>query len=368
MQIHVLMNGLIRSLILILSLTSLSLASEAEPTIEPINIGEMRTLYSNKLQEERQIQIALPASYNEYDAQTYPVLYLLDGESNFQYLSGLMSRLTRAPYPSMPEMIIVGIINTDRTRDLTPSVVTTDSVQVEMQSRVGEKNGGNPAFFVFLEDELMPMIEKNFRTNDFKMMIGHSFGGITALNHLINGSKKMNAYIVHDPSIWWDSGEMLKRYEALNNSELQRTRLFLTQAGSGAATSDKQDHYGNISHFSQYLSGNPITGLDTTFMAYPEEDHGSVVLVGNIDGLRTIFADIRINIKSLPENPYLIQEQYQHLSEQFGLKMVPSEPYLVAVMSYLQRIKRADLVKVMEDYAVDLYPHGNIARGVALHK
>ena len=90
--------------------------------------------------------------------------------------------------------------------------------------------------------------------------------------------------------------------------------------------------------------------------------------MGNIDGLRTIFADIRINIKSLPENPYLIQEQYQHLSEQFGLKMVPSEPYLVAVMSYLQRIKRADLVKVMEDYAVDLYPHGNIARGVALQK
>lgn len=349
-----------------LSLSNLEHSLEVNPSMqgtESIHIGSMITLESAILGESRQIQIALPASYKDYPDQHYPVLYLLDGESNFHYITGLMSRLTRGPYPTIPEMIVVGIINTDRTRDLTPSVVTPESVDTVMQGRIGIKNGGNPEFFAFMETELMPEIKKRYRINDFKIMIGHSFGGITALNHLLNGHQKMNAYIVHDPSIWWDNGEMSRRYEAFKTPLTHITKLFLTQAGDGKREG-KEAHYGSISGFSQYLERDPIVNLETTFVVYPEEDHGSVILKGNLEGLRHVFEDFRVDLKSLPDNPDLIQTQYKRLSDTYGTTIVPSEPFLVGVLSYLQRIQREDLVLAMQAFAIDLYPDGNIAKSL----
>lgn len=351
--------------------TGLSLLnSEHSPTVnssinraEPIQIGSMITLQSDILGESRQIQIALPASYPDYPDQHYPVLYLLDGESNFHYITGLMNRLMRGSYPIVPEMIVVGIINTDRTRDLTPSVVTPESVDVAMRGRIGTKNGGNSEFFAFMEEELMPEIKNRYRINDFKIMIGHSFGGITALNHLLNGHQKMNAYIVHDPSIWWDNGEMSRRYEAFQEPLMHVTKLFITQAGDGKREG-KAAHYGSISRFSQYLELAPIPNLETSFVVYPEEDHGSVILKGNIDGLRSVFEDFRVDLKLLPDNPDFIQTQYQRLSDIYGMTIVPSEPMLVGALSYLQHIQREDLVLEMQAYIIDLYPEGNTAKSL----
>lgn len=326
--------------------------------VESIIIGEKMAIYSHVLAENRIVQIALPASYAKYPDQTYPVLYLLDGESNFHYLTGIISRLTRMPYPSMPEMIIVGINNTNRTRDLTPSVVLEEDLDDAMKARVGAVNGGNPAFFQFLDAELIPAIEAQYRTADLKIMIGHSFGGITALNHLINSEKKMNAYIAHDPSMWWDDGVILKRYEALEGQEIPATMLFISQAGDGSRKG-KAEHYGSISALNQYLDTHPIVGLDTTFTAYPNEDHGSVIMPGNIDALKLIFEDIQLNIKSLPDNPELIKTQYALLSEKLGTHIQPSEAYLSAVMDYFKKINRSDLVEYIQHYMKEISPEAN---------
>ncbi len=333
-----------------------------EKMTTPISIGESMMMHSAVLDEDRQIQIALPASYDAFSAQTYPVLYLLDGESNFHYLTGMIARLSRAPYPAVPEMIIVGIVNTDRTRDLTPSVILPDAKNVIAQDHAHRKNGGNPEFFEFVETELMPQIEADYRTSGYNLFVGHSFGGITALNHLINGNKKMNAYIVHDPSIWWDSGIMLKRYEALQGTKIAPTKLFLTLAGE-AVKDGKIEHYNDIRSFNAYLEQQPIEGLDYEFVAYGDENHGTVPLKGNIDGLRSIFEEMRLNIKAIPDNPDLIQTQYAALSDELGIEMQPSEPYLVAVIAYMKRIDRPDLVTHLENYAKSLYPNGNVAQG-----
>lgn len=340
---------------------NLSASDLPESVVTPISIGQNITMHSAILDEDRQIQIALPVSYQEFSSQTYPVLYLLDGESNFHYLTGMIAKLSKAPYPAIPEMIVVGIVNTDRTRDLTPSVVLPDAGEAVTKGHAGGKNGGNPEFFQFLETEVMPQIEQQYRTTDFNLLVGHSFGGITALNHLINGNKKMNAYIVHDPSIWWDSGEMLKRYETLQGTEVAPTKLFVTQAGE-AVKEGQIDHYNNVQGFNVYMETAPIKGLDYTFVAYADEDHGSVPLKGNLDGLRAVFEGIRLNIKAIPDNPDLIQTQYAALSDSLGVTIAPSEPYLVAVINYMKRIDRSDLVEHLENYAKSLYPNGNVAQ------
>lgn len=341
---------------------NLSASDLSTATITPITIGNSIKVHSAVLDEDRLIQVSLPASYDEFSTQNYPVLYLLDGESNFHYLTGMMAKLSRAPYPAIPEMIVVGIVNTDRTRDLTPSVVAPDADESITKGRAGSKNGGNPQFFEFLETEVMPYIEKEYRTSDLTVFVGHSFGGITALNHLINGQKKMNAYIVHDPSIWWDSGVMQKRYEALKGTEIAPTKLFLTQAGE-AVKDGQEEHYNNVQSFNSYLQTNPIDGLSYQFEGYAGEDHGSVPMKGNLDGLRWVFEGMRINIKALPENPDLIQEKYAALSDSLGVVIQPSEPYLKAVIAYMNRIERPDLSEHFETYAKSLYPSGNIAQG-----
>lgn len=350
------------SLMALMLCHNLSASDLSATTITPITIGNSMTIHSAILDEDRVIQVSLPASYDEFKTQTYPVLYLLDGESNFHYLTGMMNKLSRAPYPAIPEMIVVGIVNTDRTRDLTPSIVAPDADETITKGRAGGKNGGNPQFFQFLETEVMPQIEKHYRTSDYKVFVGHSFGGITALNHLINGEKKMNAYIVHDPSIWWDSGEMLKRFEALKGTKIAPTKLFVTQAGE-AVKDGQKDHYDHVQGFNAYMETNPIEGIEYEFVAYAGEDHGSVPLKGNLDGLRSVFEGMRLNIKAIPDNPDLIKTQYAALSESLGFEMKPSEPYLAAVIAYMKRIERLDLVAHLEAYAKSLYPSGNIVQG-----
>ena len=113
----------------------LSFVSTAQ---EPITIGTSYTISSSVLKENRTIQIYLPKSYNDstLTPQHYPVIYLLDSESNFNYLSAYVEKLSKYPYPSIPEMIIVGIVNTNRTRDLTPSAQNTASMSQEQSSKI----------------------------------------------------------------------------------------------------------------------------------------------------------------------------------------------------------------------------------------
>ena len=90
---------------------------------ESIVIGHKEKLYSETLNEERNYWIYLPPSYqdNNYGKASYPVIYLLDGDTHFTTAVAIQKTFTRGMYNNMPECIIVGILNTDRSRDLTPS-------------------------------------------------------------------------------------------------------------------------------------------------------------------------------------------------------------------------------------------------------
>lgn len=336
------------TLCLFLSQTaSLSFANQA------IQIGESYPLNSAILKEQREIQIYLPESYTKYPNQRYPVIYLLDGESNFNYLTAIVNKLSKAPYPTIPEMIVVGIVNTDRSRDLTPTVQKADH---QSARQINGPTGGNAAFFQFLETEVMPDIEKKYRSNGFNILIGHSFGGITALNHMLNGQKPMQAYIVHDPSIWWDNEVMLNTFQNAKNKNMQHKKLFLTQAGISTNQSGLDEHDNAIQKFNRYLSGNNLNNLSYKFARYEDENHGSVPLKGNLDGLRYIFEGMQLNIKAVTQNPLLVKQHYAQLSQKLGYEIQPSEPYLDAVLDYLKRSDQPKVIQQFQDYIYSVYP------------
>lgn len=332
-----------------------SIASTAQ---EPINIGTSYTILSSILNENRTIQIHLPKSYNDSSLtpQHYPVIYLLDSESNFNYLSAYVEKLSKYPYPSIPEMIIVGIVNTNRTRDLTPTVKNTSSMSQEQSNKIKGDSGGNALFFDFIETELFPYINTNFRTVGYNILIGHSFGGITALNNLLTRTSMFNAYIVHDPSIWWDDKIILQNYQDAKKYDFQNRKLFLTQVDEKENTDHLAEHYNAIKEFDKFLKNSTPLNLQYKYKQYTGEDHGSIPMKGNLDGLRYIFEGYKINFKQLKTNLNLLESSFDALSKNLHFTLVPNEQYLTTIIKYFQQNNEIAVANYLIQYKEKHYP------------
>ncbi|MEK6450208.1 MULTISPECIES: alpha/beta hydrolase [unclassified Myroides] len=333
----------------------LSFVSTAQ---EPITIGTSYTISSSVLKENRTIQIYLPKSYNDstLTPQHYPVIYLLDSESNFNYLSAYVEKLSKYPYPSIPEMIIVGIVNTNRTRDLTPTAQNTAAMSQEQSSKIKGDSGGNSLFFDFIETELFPYINTNFRTVGYNILIGHSFGGITALNNLLTRTSMFNAYIVHDPSIWWDNKIILQNYHNAKDYDFQNRKLFLTQVDEKENTDHLAEHYNAIKEFDQFVTNNPPLNLQYEYIQYAGEDHGSIPMKGNLDGLRYIFDGYKINFKQLKTDHHLLENSFNTLSKNIHFILVPNEQYLTTIIKYFQQNNEIAVVDYLIQYKEKHYP------------
>ena len=163
-------------------------------TDNKIVIGKIDSLNSKILGEKRKIRVSVPKDFSgaTYAKKRYPVVYLLDGDAHFSSVVGMIQQLSAVNGNSIcPEMIVVGIPNTDRTRDLTPTHIVSDPPY--MDSTFSKNSGGNEKFMAFIEKELMPHIDSLYPTQPFKMLIRYSFGGLAVMNSLINHPKLFNA-------------------------------------------------------------------------------------------------------------------------------------------------------------------------------
>ena len=195
-----------------LLLFSAAIQVKAQTKNNNIIIGKKDSVYSHILNEKREIWIYLPSSYNpENSSKRFPVMYLLDGDAHFHSVTGLIQQLAGGINGNsiFPDMIVVGIPNTDRTRDLThvASRVTPDGREADFL----KSSGGGENFISFMRKELIPSIEKKYYTAPHRMLVGHSFGGIVAINVLLNHTDLFNSYISIDPSMWWDKKALLHR-------------------------------------------------------------------------------------------------------------------------------------------------------------
>lgn len=174
-----------------------------------IVVGHIDNIKSKILREKRDIWVYVPKSYHKGSKQRYPVVYLLDGNGHFSSVVGMIEQFSTVNGNMLcPEMIVVGIPNTNRERDLTPtpegSLVpsSTDSIQLRM-------TGGGENFTAFIEDELIPHIDSVYPTQSYRVLIGHSLGGLMVINTLVHHTGLFNAYIAIDPSMWWHKQTLL---------------------------------------------------------------------------------------------------------------------------------------------------------------
>ena len=195
-------------LVAILILINSPLMGQTLPDIisaSDLSIGKTIQITSDRLNETRELNIYLPVSYSEDLTKKYPVIYLLDGslDEDFIHISGIVQFGSFSWINMIPESIVVGIGNVDRKRDFTyPS-------QNELDQKEFPSSGKSEVFINFLKEELQPFIDSKFRTTQTKTIIGQSLGGLLATEILFKGPALFDNYIIVSPSLWWDDERLL---------------------------------------------------------------------------------------------------------------------------------------------------------------
>ena len=340
-------------------------------------IGKVYSIASKILNENRNIWIYIPASATDkkYQKQHYPVVYLLDAESHFTSLTGMIQQLSEVNGNAvLPEMIVVGIPNKNRTRDLTPTNALTGP---EGKKYPGfEKSGGGEKFAAFIGKELIPYIDSVYAPSPLRTIIGHSFGGLTVMNLLVHHADLFNQYVAIDPSMWWDHRKLLNETKAaIMDKKLDHKSLFVGIANTMNPGMDTakvtSDTTGETEHIRAILALNKVikdysdNRLYYDYKYYNNDNHGSVPLIAEYDALHFLYAgyglsQAEINALSEPKstiNPdHFLTEHYQNFSKKSGITMLPPEPYIDQTGIYLLEEKQFERAYALFSLNLRNYP------------
>ncbi|WP_042721237.1 alpha/beta hydrolase [Flavobacterium sp. B17] len=205
--------------------------------IKPLTIGEIRTIKSKILNEDRVLNIYLPQNFDK--AKYYPVIYLLDGSMNedFIHVTGLVQFFNQMY--AMPETIVVGVANVDRKRDFT---FHTDLKDLQKDYPT---TGHSDKFINFLEKELKPYIGNQFKIAD-TYLFGQSLGGLLATEILLKKPEMFTHYFIISPSLWWDDESLLKQAGQLLTKIPDTKKFIYISVGKGehpVMVKDAEDLY-----------------------------------------------------------------------------------------------------------------------------
>jgi predicted alpha/beta superfamily hydrolase len=309
--------------------------------------GNRITLKSEVLGEERIALVRTPPGY-ERDGRRYPVLYMTDGNAQLAHTVSTIEFLTRNG--RMPELIVVAITNTDRTRDLTPtnaSMWRPDGTEAKLPT-----SGGADKFLKFIETELIPKVESGYRTLPYRIFAGHSFGGLFALHAFLTRPEAFNAYIAVSPTMDWDNHLLCRKAEAFfkDRKELNKT-LYLTLANEGGET--RQD----FERFKSILANNKPKGFEWGAMLMDDEDHGSVVLPSHYQGFRKIFDGWQVTAAEMSNGPSAVESHYKNLTARFGYTILPPEAVMNQVGYQLLGQNKMDEAIAVFKANVERYPN-----------
>jgi len=310
------------------SISSLKVCG-AESQTDPVVIGNKFQIESKVLAETRTYWIHTPFKYKT-GKDAYPVLVLQDPESEFTLAVAAVDMLSDSG--RIPPMIVVGIKNTNRTRDMTPS---------RPAKPFGGSAGGADKFLAFIADELLPTIDRMYRTRPYRVLVGHSLGGLFAVYALMNRPDAFQGYIAISPSLWWDGQALVKAAPPFfaTHKDL-RSDLYLTMGSEG------QEMLGGAWKLSAVLEESKIPDLRWQFKRSPDEDHGTIPYLGIYEGLQAIFRGYWI------EDPIELFDQaglsglerhYVEVSKRLGYPVeVPLATYARMVWELSSRDRFAD--------------------------
>ncbi len=321
-------------------------ASSGGPGVsdEPVPPVRVETIASAKIGETREFWISLPDRYSE-SSEKYPVLYMLDGEFNFN--SGAIGGLRHAArMGEIPEFIVVGIKNTDRSKDIFPEVITYAD---------GSKDGGRADKFLdFIREELIPHIDKNYRTGNFRLLYGTSNTGFTAVYALFRNPDLADGYIAASATLSVPFFRA-KRDELIRDFKGGKRRLIAVMGENDLPT--VLSHNGALK---EALDSFAPAGLTCRFLVI--QNGGHVPVDSLRQGLGALFEGWKI-VQPLKEDNFAeIRAQADRRAEKYGVPgKLPEDDLGELGGNLLGEKKYAKAIEVLQ-YRAELYPRSADAR------
>jgi hypothetical protein len=319
-----------------------------------ISEGQRFTLHSTVLDEDRIVFISTPTSYNRDSQRRFPVLYLTDGQFNFddaRAAAGFLSRNVMAP-----QMIVVGVTTIkDRTRDL---YATKADFKFGKRIIPFPTSGNGDHFLDFIQSELIPWVEEKYRTNSLRVFAGHSAGGNFALHAMRTKPMLFQGVIAISPWLSWDNHRELHELRA--SLAMGKTPVRALYFSYTDPIHDGPEMKGDIDALSVALKARNDPALRWAMGTYPGETHDMTFVKGFYDGLRMIFAgfdfprdpETNILVGSLDD----VKVHYAKVSESLGAALLPPIEVLDELGYRDLRQDKVDTALAAFRFEIEQYP------------
>src|SRR5690606_9815615 len=261
--------------------------AEQTGVVKPFILGVIDEIQSNELNEKRVLNIYLPEGYNPKDTIRYPVIYLLDGsaDEDFIHIVGLVQFNSFEWIKQVPKSIVVGIATVDRRRDFTfPTTITEDK-------EAYPTTGHSDKFISFVEKELQPYIQTNYKINSSKTIIGQSLGGLLATEILLKKPTFFNKYIIISPSLWWDNGSLLNQSSKILDSSFdQQIDIYIGVGKEGLApTKIPRVMEVDANLLAEKIKASKSKYLKVFFDYLPQENHATIMHQSVFNAFKLIY-------------------------------------------------------------------------------
>ena len=294
-----------KAITILLLFCIISINSYAQNKIKEFVIGNEIKIKSKILNEELTILISLPDNYKKSD-KTFPILYILDGKTHFEHTSAAVRYLSRQR--AVPQMIVVAIANIDRNRDFTP-----------IHSEKMKTSGGGKKFHDFITKELHKHIEQNYKTSDYKILMGHSLGGMFAAYSLLEFPDFFDGYIAISPYMQCADNYIVNIAKLKLKNKYKNSNSFYMTVG------DEPNYFEPLNKFAALVKEKSADVINFSYKKMKTENHMSIPYLSLYNALRFIFADWTLSKKTIAKGLKAIDEHYKVVSKKYNLEISASE-------------------------------------------
>jgi predicted alpha/beta superfamily hydrolase len=349
------MKRIKRIIITLMMLVVSVLPTLAQKDGDPVSIGTYRILHSKVLNEDRTLLVNLPQGYDEA-TNSYPVLYILYGgqvEGYFADAVHIVCRLNEAS--RIPDMIIIGVKNTDRYRDCLPI------------NRNGQR-GGADNFLKFFIEELIPFVDQSYRTKNFRILLGPQAGAAFSVYAMMENPGLFRVNIATNP-FWIRSNReymLTKAMDFFNQEGSLNNFLFITNN----TDVDNEETMDYLQKFKTVVENGKKRDFTLVINQLEKREIGIISSPGLRKGLEAFFQEYRfpdeIQIDGLED----LKQYYQNLSRNYGYEVDIPEFTLIRQGDKLEERQKLEEARILYEYVVEKYPHdlNSYARLADLHR
>jgi len=307
-----------------------------------IVIGAEKIIHSSILSEDRTFYISTPEDYDANDNLAYPTLYVLDGDEYFWLAASAVRYLSNRGF--MPQTIVIGIDNRrNRDRDLTPT-----------KGQYSPNGGGAQNFMSFLTNELIPEIEKTYKTQPHKTIYGASLGGLFSMYALYNHPTVFDNYIAISPSLYHDNGILFEHALSYFEKPSFKNKFVYLSLADEVYSEMRINFRNTVDLFKSKASSKKIRWH---YKYYNTETHESTKMVGLNDGLRFLHEFWFVPFYQRDRGADGLTEHYKKLNDIYGYKIEIPEQLVNRIAYNILREGKIEKALTLFKHNIEQYPN-----------